>query len=46
LARHRRSCVSRGLTEEGAGLWSADGRLLPKARQLCTVVPLDEAMTG
>jgi acyl-CoA thioesterase len=46
LVRHCLSSGGRGLTEEDIALWSADGRLLLKARQLRTVVPLDKVMAG
>lgn len=44
LVRHQLSSGGHGLTDEDISLWSDDGRLLMRARQLRSVVPVDRAL--
>ncbi len=44
LVRHRLSNGRKGLTDEDIALWSQDGRLLLRARQMRTVVPANKAL--
>ena len=44
LVRHQLSSGGHGLTDEDISLWSDDGRLLMRARQLRSVVPVARAL--